>query len=298
MKKLFCAAACFCGMIFLCQGNTVDHYKTNPWKLIEAKKLDEAIVVFDLRIMDPKCSDAMKLQAINGSLGVFSRTGKRDKAIELLDKYLANKELEKFHPVIMAHKGRHLHAMKKFPEAIATLKQAAELSKGTPEQLTVLYYAFNTGATVYALQKEMPYFVDCALANPHLDKDLNMLIMASETCWRINRHDDGLALARRAEKAATAPNVNVYRVLGYHLRGTQEFEKAEQAFLKAIEICKSEGDKATLYRNIGENWERAEEYEKAIPYFQKAADCPVKGWWTKSAADSVKRLQKKIANGE
>ena len=298
MKKFFSLLALAAGAAFCAQADQVDHIKTNPWKLLESKKYDEAAVVFDLRIMDPKCSDTLKLQAFNGSLGIYNRSDRREKGVEVMDKYLANKDLEKFHPIAMAHKGRLLHALKKYPEAVATLKQAAELAKGPPEQLPSLYFAYNIGATEPKLLGEMPYFVDCAIANPNCEKDINVLISASETCWRISRHEDGLALAKRAEKVMTAPHIGVYRVLGYHLRGLQEFEKAEQAFLKAIELCKSQSDKATLYRNIGENWERAEEYEKAIPFYQKAVDCPVKGWWTKSAENSIKRLQQKINNGE
>ena len=297
MKKIFCAIACFAGAAILAQTSGIDPYKTNPWNLIKEKKYDEAETVFDLRIKDPNCSKTLKGQAINGMLGLYFQKKQFAKGSELFSKYIAMEELKDFRPQLLLNNGRLLTACGNFDEALKTYKEAAKLTSGKPEQLNILRYAFAISGN-YKYVKEMPYFLDCALANPHGEKDMLFLIAASEVCWRLNRPTEGLDFARKAEKLMTTPDANVYRVLGYHLRAIQEYEKAEAAFLKAIELYKSEYDKAPMYRNIGETWEKAEEYEKAIPYYKKAAESPAKGWWIKSAADSIKRLQKKIDAGE
>ena len=297
MKKIFCAIACFAGAAILAQTSGIDPYKTNPWNLIKEKKYDEAETVFDLRIKDPNCSKDLKGQAINGIFGLQFQKKQLAKGVELFDKYLTMEELKEFRPQLLQNKARFQVILEKYDDALKTYKEAAELTSGKPEQLNILRYAFAISGN-YKYVKEMPYFLDFALANPHGEKDILFLIAASEVCWRLNRATDGLNFARKAEKIMTTPDLNVYRVLGYHLRATQEFEKAEQAFLKAVELSKTEADKATLYRNIGENWERAEEYEKAITFYKKAADSPAKGWWNKSAANSIIRLQKKIDAGE
>ena len=297
MKKIFCAIACFAGAAILAQTSGIDPYKTNPWNLIKEKKYDEAETVFDLRIKDPNCSKPLKGQAINGIFGLQFQKKQLAKGVELFDKYLAMEELKEFRPQLLQNKARFQVILENYDDALKAYKEAAELTSGKPEQLNILRYAFAISGN-YKYVKEMPYFLDCALANPHGEKDILFLISASEVCWRLNRAAEGLDFARKAEKIMTTPDLNVYRVLGYHLRATKEFEKAEQAFLKAVELSKTEADKAPLYRTIGENWEHAEEYEKAITFYKKAADSPVKGWWNKSAANSIIRLQKKIDAGE
>ena len=298
MKKLFCAAACFCGLTMICTGNTLDPYKTNPWNLLKDKKYADAEAVFNARIVDPACDKTLKVQAFHGIFGAYMTQKKQDAALAAFDKYLADPQLAEYKATFLEFKGRIYIAKGKVAEALVPLKEAAALTEGTAEQASPIRLAFTCAGINYKLLPEVSKLVDSVLANTNLHTNQLLLISASETCWRLNRPADGMRIARMAEQNMKTPDSNVYRVLGYHLRSQNEFEEAEKMFTKAIELSKSEADKATLYRNIGENWERAEEYEKAIPYFQKAADCPVKGWWTKSAADSVKRLQKKIANGE
>ena len=298
MKKLFCTFAIVSGVALIAQAAGIDHMKTNPWNLLKEKKYAEAETVFDLRLNDPKCSDGLKKQALNGIWGIYARKGYYEKGIAAFDKYAANEALAKFRPAILMNKGRLMTFSGKHADAVKVFKEASELTNGKPDQLNILRYALSASGADYKLVKEMPYFLDCTAANPHSGKDILLLIAASEVCWRLNRPTEGLDFARKAEKLMTTPDANVYRVLGYHLRAIQEYEKAEAAFLKAIELYKSEYDKAPMYRNIGETWEKAEEYEKAIPYYKKAAESPAKGWWIKSAADSIKRLQKKIDAGE
>ena len=93
---------------------------------------------------------------------------------------------------------------------------------------------------------------------------------------------------------------SIHRIRGYFYRdGFGKQEEAVKCFEKALAVPNiSAVQKAVLWNNIGMAYEKDEEYEKAVEAYKKVGTFGASGWFIKSAANSVVRLQKKIDAGE
>ena len=291
MKKILSLAIIFAAVCAFADA------KVEAWELMKKKNFAGAEKLF------ASLAKSGNFDGISGLMYSLRYQKKNAEVIKEADAWIAaNPKITANQKAsLLQFKGNALRDLGKFDEAIATYTEGLNLNSpgsfSTDCAKEAIAAANNAGK--YDLSTKI--YTE-ALKQKNAMLNVGFLCNASLLMWKTNKGEEGLKLLDTVLTLKYPPHYHecIYRYRGYIYRDClKQYDEAVKAFEKAME---SPGIKdvetAVLWNNIGISQERNEEYEKAVEAYKKVGTFKVQGWFIKSAANSVIRLQKKIDAGE
>ena len=240
---------------------------------------------------------------VTGTMFALRRQNKNADVIKEADAWIAAnpKITANQKAALLQFKGNALRDLGKFDEAIAVYTEGLNLNSPGSFSTDCAKEAIAAANNAGKFDLSTKIYTE-ALKQKNAMRNVGFLCNASLLMWKTNKAEEGLKLLDTVLTLKYPPHYHecIYRYRGYIYRDClKQYDEAVKAFEKAME---SPGIKdvetAVLWNNIGISQERNEEYEKAIEAYKKVGTFKVQGWFIKSAANSVIRLQKKIDAGE
>ena len=294
MKKILSLAIVFAAVCAFADAVPV---ATEVWKLMTKKQYAEAEKLF--RII----AKSDNFDGINGLMYSLRYQKKNTEVIKEADAWIAA------HPQLTANqkanllqfKGNALRDLGKFDEAVVAYTEGLNLNSPGSYSTDCARECIAAASNAGKLEIADKVYAE-AIKQKNAMKNVGFICSAALHMWKSNKGEEGMKLLDAVLQLKYPPHYQecIYRYRGYIYRDClKQYDEAVKAFEKAMESPGiKDFEKAILWNNIGMTYERDEEYEKALEAFKKVGTFGASGWFIKSAANSVVRLQKKIDAGE